>query len=181
MDIETPPRKLKFDLDLRNKKSSHTQAPTPVSPTDHTPYSTFMAGLGLGMSHGLPGLPAPPLLGQVGPLAHTGVAPDRFTPPCQAGQPARSLSPPYHQEPAGVYGIDGFLDFIPFTPGKKSQIRKLLIDEEIFDFRLINEVDLEVELLVDLGLKPATIKALFRGALKYRHKHDSHLKSLRTV
>lgn len=51
-----------------------------------------------------------------------------------------TLSSPYNQEATGAYGINGFLEFILFTPLRKQEMREILIKERnlqiLFDWEV---------------------------------------------
>lgn len=158
--------KFKYDLDLRAKKAPHTPAPMQVPVLDPAMARAFWPGMYTSL-----GVQKPPCLNPV----------VQRTPPRRSSPTPMTSSPPYIQEATGEYGIDGFLEFVPFDPHKKQQIRDILINLEIYDFRLINEVDLEIEGLLLKGLKAATVKALYRGAVKYRHEVDRSRKRLRLL
>lgn len=73
-----------------------------------------------------------------------------------------------------------FLALSPLLPKKRGGGNcQILIEHEIFDYFLINNVDLDMEDSLSQGLKAAAVKLLYRGAKKYCHKQVRAYKRVR--
>jgi hypothetical protein len=83
-------------------------------------------------------------------------------------QRALSPSPPLTDDPSSETGINGFLEFCKFSAEKTNNIKCILEELSVPDYRLINEKDLSRQDLLNKGLPNITATMVYNNAIKYR-------------
>lgn len=171
VDLEHPLSHLSYNLEKRTPKLALS---APISTQSPVMNSDQVSQLVLGLAQGMGAVYGDHQLtpGCSFPICHTMVSTtDRAHGP-HSTSPPLSSSPPTCQEPSEKNGIDGLLNDLELLPGRKQDLRDVLINLEIYDYRLITQTCLPWEQLREAGLKDGMINSLHHDQEKYQRRKE---------
>ncbi|KAH9810007.1 hypothetical protein DFH28DRAFT_1132529 [Melampsora americana] len=167
VSLNNPPAHFKYDI----TKSWAKQNDTPPHPsTSTTPFNPAgFTELLVGMVAAIEATRSPTKPSSVDQSPSNSIVVQPATRPASPeGLRALSPSPPLADDPSSETGTNGFLDFCQFSAEKSNNIKRILEELSVTDYRLINEKDLSRQDLLDRGLPNITATMVYNNAIKYR-------------